>query len=209
MRNLKLLLLVAVFSIACNKSNVKTDSSTTLKIVKGNDTSPYYAGGCPTCASPTQPTSYTGLPDASIASLTGYGLYSDVNYDKGYFSGYNDGLAYFNTYFKAYGCTGKMELEVRPEGGTSGITLINPLTTPIPPNDAILASETVYTCKVAGATITTVMCETANDCGSYSLKLQYQFNTTYPGRTPTQSSFDSGRLQGFINATTRLPFAAN
>lgn len=154
------------------------------------------------------PTIYT--PTNNIENIPkGFGLFADVNYDKGWKEGYKDAIFYHN-YYQVYTnpakfCSLEMKQGVSDATKPGGIRYES-------------ADYTLKTGEISmgiyikagacpGVDFIVKKCILWNTAESKSLRLQYEFNANYSGyRTQQQEQFDKGRYDGFVRGVTQEPF---
>ncbi len=199
-----------MITISCNK-NVSTPVEVNQKDnpISVNSTPQIMGGGsvvevC-TYYEVAAPTTYTGLTDPQTETNPGYGINENDNYDRGWKDGYTDALFYLNYYdFGSHAvlCIPTIKLIVRN---------INTLTDKLV-NPGYVRDTTE---RFTGSTIVYpgcmpnwpyFKCVLQNQPESKSLRLQYEFNINYPGRTQAQIDYDKGRYMGFTTGINKQPY---
>ncbi|MDB5199284.1 MAG: hypothetical protein JWO92_1247 [Chitinophagaceae bacterium] len=209
-RNFFLFLLI--FSESCSKLNITEDpigpppgdptGPTILKPGGGSSGGSVTIYSCTSKDVPT-PTNYT-FTDVYLAE-SGYGIFSNLYYDKGWTAGYKDALYYLSYYYipSANNCSTFSINRIVDSSGTTKV---------VPMNYILKAGE--YDLRLAiklnggGCVVdwSLIKCVLWNEIESKTLRLQYQYNKDYTGyRTDDEIQFDNGRYDGFIRGITEQP----
>ncbi|WP_113638038.1 hypothetical protein [Nubsella zeaxanthinifaciens] len=208
MKKIYFIVLAAVaFAVSCTKSNPELLNPTEKEKVLSKTSNVTYS----TCTydNVITPNSYTGFTDPSTQTDPGFGIFSDDLYDRGWKAGYEDALFYHNYYvYDGPNQCGSFEMyKVVKNTSTNEIKnediyyslLENEVNTGI--GIKLVSNET------CNYDFLLKRCVLLNSGSSKSLRLQYQFNTTYPNRTSDQISFDNGRYDGFYRGVSQQPFS--
>lgn len=155
---------------------------------------------------PSPITTYNTFSDPVNSYSEGFGRFPNDAYDRGWRSGYEDGV-YWHNYYGIVGddpgCTqGSIKLVIGDVNSPGGQKYVDP-------GYQLQAGETNYgpiiTIGTCGANAVLKRCILKNAYSSKNMRMQYAFNNTYPGRTDDQISFDSGRLSGYDTAINFEP----
>jgi hypothetical protein len=88
---------------------------------------------------------------------------------------------------------------------TSQITVI-PLNAPISINQTIVGFVFTTVCDDTSQYLQ-IRCQLTKNCGPKGLLDQYYYNTTYPGVSTAQHSYDLGRYYGYKQGTSQQPLS--
>lgn len=138
----------------------------------------------------------------------GFGRYSDDAYDRGYKAGFLDGVFYQNyygTYDQATPCS---PIDVKLLVGSVNS---HGMQKQVANNYVLQPGETnlgpVMVGSMCGGNSLLKRCILKNAMSSKWLRMQYTYNTTYPGRAADQVSYDQGRLEGYMTCISFDPIA--
>lgn len=144
-------------------------------------------------------TSYQGVESpVNLNSDPGFGRYADDAYDRGYKAGYMDGVFYHNYFGTSQETSICTDMQVKLLVGnvsSPGMQKQVNLGYVLQPGETTLGPIVVS----SGCIISWVLkrCILRNQASPKWLRMQYEFNNSYPGRAPDQVSFDAGRLAGY------------
>jgi hypothetical protein len=151
------------------------------------------------------PSSYTWT-DVALMPV-GFGIFSDVNYDKGWKQGYQDAVFYHN-YYKISDANnnvcGTLTMKEQIYDMTTGQYTWHTVDYTQKPNE-LLAGVGIFwgDCR---SDWMLKRCVLLNSLESKSLRLQYEFNNNYTGfRTDEEKQFDRGRYEGFMSGISNEP----
>lgn len=165
-----------------------------------------YYQSCPDLATGIDPVVYTGPQDPQTQTAPGYGFNPNDNYDRGWADGYRDALFYQN-YIGTdplIVCSYNVQRGVY-DAATAGLIRWVADSYQLKPGETWVAPRMSTNCH--DETWALKKCVLNHAASSRALLLQYQFNSTYPGRTQAQKDYDTGRLAGYKTGINTQPFS--